>query len=237
MELTYKVLGADGKEYGPVSLTDLNTWLREGRITGETQVTRSDIDYWCPAAQFTELEVPPAAASAAVPVAVAVPGAQPVAVAAQAAPVAAQPAAGRLATPVAKVDPAAEAQLRSGASWFYWIAGLLLINSVVALTGSEWGFILGLGLTQVFDAIGQNLGGGGKMVVFVLDVLAAGLFVFFGVFANKGKTWSFVVGMILYALDGLIFLFVQDWLSLGFHVLALYFLFRGFQACRALKAG
>lgn len=235
MELTYKVLGADGREYGPVSLTDLKAWLRERRISGQTQVTRSDIDYWCPAAQFTELEVAPVTAPALAPPA-ALPTAQPVAVAAPAAPVAVRPAAGGQARPLAAADPATEEQFRSGASWFYWIAGLSLINSIVALTGSRWGFFIGLGITQVFDMIGQGLGGGGKLVVFVLDLLTAAVFVLFGVFANRRKTWSFVLGMTLYALDGLMFLFVGDWLSLGFHGFVLWCLFRGFQACRALNA-
>jgi hypothetical protein len=58
----------------------------------------------------------------------------------------------------------------------------------------------------------------------------------FGVFANKLHTWAFLVGMILYALDGLIFLLVGDWLSVGFHVFALFCIFGGFSATRRLKA-
>ena len=36
--------------------------------------------------------------------------------------------------------------------------------------------------------------------------------------------------MVLYALDGLIFLWVQDYLSIGFHLFALYGLYRGVKA-------
>ena len=73
-------------------------------------------------------------------------------------------------------------------------------------------------------------------MVLILDVLAAGIFVFFGVFANKRHSWAFIVGMILFALDGLLVLIRQDWLGLAFHVFALFCLFRGLQACRALNA-
>jgi hypothetical protein len=223
MDLTYTVKGADGNEYGPATLSDINAWLREGRINGETQVKRSDTDYWAPATNFSELATPqrstPTPAVQAVP---SVPN-----------PVASQPIA---AATVAGADPATAAQLKGGASWFFWIAGLSLINSIVAFTGSEWGFILGLGITQIFDAIGQNIEGGGKAIVLVLDILAAGVFIFFGVFANKRHTWAFIVGMILYALDGLIFLVAQDWLGLGFHVFVLFCLFRGLQGCRQLNA-
>ena len=42
MDSTYKIIGADGKEYGPVALSELQKWVGEGRITGATQVSRSD---------------------------------------------------------------------------------------------------------------------------------------------------------------------------------------------------
>ena len=43
-------------------------------------------------------------------------------------------------------------------------------------------------------------------------------------------------GLVLYGLDGLIFLLVADWVGLAFHVLALVFIFNGFMALRKLKA-
>ncbi|SRR6266540_1541497 len=224
MGLTYKVLGADGNEYGPATLGEINAWFREGRINADTQVNRSDMNHWSPAATFSELEVrrpsTPAPASA-------------LPVQAAAGPATAQPVA---AAPASAADLATAAQLKSGASWFYWIAGLSLINSIAAFTGSQWGFILGLGITQAIDAFGQSLEGGGKLVVLILDLLAAGIFVFFGVFANKRHTWAFIVGMVLYAFDGLIFLIAKDWLGLGFHAFVLFCLFRGFRACRELNA-
>jgi hypothetical protein len=213
MELTYKVRGDDGKEYGPASLLQISKWLREGRMDLQTEMTRSDISYWAPASNFSEVAA--TATSSVSP---------------------ATPAAAVGHSVPRRSDPATEAQLKSGASWFYWVAGLSLINSIVALSGSEWGFVLGLGITQIFDAFGQSLPGAGKVVVLVLDVIAAGVLVLFGVFAHKRHTWAFVVGMILYALDGLIFLLVRDWLALGFHAFVLYCLFRGFKACRELNA-
>lgn len=213
MELTYRVRAADGKEYGPATLEQMTTWLREGRISAQGEVKRSDLDHWAPAANFSELQ---GALS---------PTGQPMAVGAAAATNAAMPD-----------DPTMAAQLKSGASWFYWIAGLSVINSVIALFGTGWGFILGLGITQIFDAFGQKFENAGKAVVLFLDLIVAGVFVLFGVLAHKRHTWAFVVGMVLYALDGLIFLLVQDWLGLGFHAFVLFCLFRGFQACRELNA-
>lgn len=132
-----------------------------------------------------------------------------------------------------------EKQFQSGADWFFWIAGLSLINSVILLAGSEWGFIIGLGITRIIDIIGlsiaEEVGIAGKIIALIFDIIAAGVFVLFGVFARKRYKWAFITGMILYALDGLIFLLVQDLLSIGFHVFALFCIFSGFKALGKLS--
>ena len=71
---------------------------------------------------------------------------------------------------------------------------------------------------------------------FVLDLLAASVFVMFGVFARKRKPWAFIVGLVLYGLDGLIFLVAGDVLSVGFHVFGMWGIFNGLRACRAINA-
>jgi hypothetical protein len=120
--------------------------------------------------------------------------------------------------------------MRSGGSWFYWVAGLSLINSLLPFFHLGVGFIIGLGFTRVIDHELREANG----VALLLDLLVAGLFVLFGVFANKGHRWAFVVGMALFSLDGVIFLLWRDWLGVGFHVFVLYCLFRGFTACQRL---
>jgi hypothetical protein len=57
----------------------------------------------------------------------------------------------------------------------------------------------------------------------------------FGIFAGKGHTWSFLLGMVVYALDGAIFLIGRDWLALGFHVFVLVCIFSGFKAYQQLR--
>lgn len=135
-----------------------------------------------------------------------------------------------------------ETQHKSGANWFFWIAGLSLVNSGVMLAGGQWGFIVGLGVTQFADAVGaaiaEEVGGGVglRATVFVFDAFVAGFFVLFGVLARKHHTWAFVTGMVLYAADGLLFLLVGDWLSLAFHGFALFGLFGGLAASRKLSS-
>jgi hypothetical protein len=208
METTYTIQGGDGNQYGPATLAQIKEWIAGGRVGANTQVLRSDQPSWQPAGSFAELNLPPVTAVPAPPL----PGAVPV-----------------QATPELL---ALEARIKSGASWFYWIAVLSLINSVVALTGSGYGFIVGLGITQFIDAIGKSLGSAGTVVALGLDLAAAAVLFVFGIFAGKRHSWAFIVGMALYGLDGLLFLIVGDWLALGFHGFALFCIFSGYQAMR-----
>ncbi len=133
-------------------------------------------------------------------------------------------------------------QLKGGASWFFWIVALSVINSLIVLFQGQWTFAIGLGITQVIDEIGLALADGagnpGAIMAgaFVMDLLAASVFVLFGVFARQRKSWAFITGMALYAIDGLIFLVAGDVLSVGFHVFGLWGIFGGLRACRAINA-
>jgi hypothetical protein len=124
----------------------------------------------------------------------------------------------------------------SGGRWFYWIAGLSLITSLIALTGNGWGFLVSLGVTQVASAIGANAGDAAKVIAVIFVVLATGLFAGFGVLAAKRYVWAFVLGIVLYALDGLIFVLIQNWIGLVFHGLVVYWLIMGCNACRQFNA-
>ncbi|MFN7141975.1 MAG: RDD family protein, partial [Limisphaerales bacterium] len=53
--MDYKMIGGDGREYGPVTLDELKNWVREGRIGRDTLVARSDVGVWLAADKFTEL--------------------------------------------------------------------------------------------------------------------------------------------------------------------------------------
>ncbi len=133
---------------------------------------------------------------------------------------------------------------RSGASWFYWIAGLSVVNSVIHVFDAEMSFIVGLGVTQVVDVIAggvaEGAGGGAGSVAraagLVIGAVVAAFFVLLGWLGHQRKAWAFVLGMVLYAGDGLIFVLVGDWLSAGFHVFVLVCLGAGLAALRKLAA-
>jgi hypothetical protein len=133
-----------------------------------------------------------------------------------------------------------EQRLKSSARWYYWIAGLTLVTSLMAISGSGWRFIVSLGLTQVIDAIAielaTNLGSVPKIIALVLDVIISGVFVFLGFMAGKRHSWSFIVGIILFGFDSLIFVVGSDWIGVAFHAYVLVCLFMGFNASRKLNA-
>ena len=130
-------------------------------------------------------------------------------------------------------------QVERGANWFFWIAGLSLVNSALFLANIEWGFFFGLGITQVIDAIALEVGDDAsyiaRIVAFAFDVIAASVFALFGLLSKKGRCWAFVVGMILYVLDAMLFLVVKDFFGIAFHIFALYCIINGFKASRALR--
>ena len=54
----YRIIGGDGKEYGPVSAEQLRQWAAEGRVNAQTQVLAEGATDWKPLAAFPELFSP-----------------------------------------------------------------------------------------------------------------------------------------------------------------------------------
>jgi hypothetical protein len=130
----------------------------------------------------------------------------------------------------------------SGANWFYWIAGLSVANSLATFYKGGMSFVVGLGITQAIDAtafaVAEEASAGGDAIrlgALLVSMVFAGLFAGFGWLAHRGLGWAFLVGMVLYALDGLLFLLVGDWISIAFHTFALVCVGKGHQALRTLR--
>jgi hypothetical protein len=136
-----------------------------------------------------------------------------------------------------------ERQFQTGLNWFYWIAGLSLLNSLIILLGGSWSFIVGLGITQIIDGfalgLSEIISDSGVILVramaFLMILGVTGLFALFGVLGKRGFKSVVIIGMILYALDGLIFLLLGDLLSVGFHLIALWGLVGGLKAYQKLE--
>jgi len=128
-----------------------------------------------------------------------------------------------------------QARIRSGAGWFMAVSIFSVINSALGFFNANLHFIVGLGVTQIADGIGKVGGTAGGAAGFVVSLFAAGLFLVFWKFAREAQQWAFIVGMILYAMDGLIFLGFGLWLDLAFHAFALFSLYKGLSAVSALN--
>jgi hypothetical protein len=50
----YKIIGADQKEYGPVTADQLRQWITEGRVSGQTSVWAEGTTEWKPLSAFPE---------------------------------------------------------------------------------------------------------------------------------------------------------------------------------------
>ncbi len=122
---------------------------------------------------------------------------------------------------------AAAARVLMSARWFYWIAGLSLINSMVVIFGGTFHFVIGLGITSAVDELAKQAGSAGVLLELLINGMVAGMFVLFGSFAGKRQKWAFFVGMGLYVLDGLLLLMAGDILSVAFHAYALFCIYRG----------
>jgi hypothetical protein len=212
METTYAMIGSDGKQYGPATLAQIKSWIGEGRIGAETQVWRSDTNSWLPASQYVELGLLQ------------------------------MPPAVIRAPAVDTRDPLLERRVRSGARWFFWIAGLSLVNIFTAGGGAF--LVGGLAITVFVNGFTSQLGSAGQGAGVAISVGIALLFAMFGFFAWKLHGWAFIAGMILYSLDALMLVVpavlaghLPDlWLMAAFHLLILAWIFRGWRANSQLKA-
>lgn len=126
-------------------------------------------------------------------------------------------------------------EARDGARWFWWVGGLSAVNTIITISGGQWNFFMGLGLTQVFDAFARGFGGALPWVALVLDIAVIIVFGVLGELAQL-KRVPYMIGMALYALDGLLVLAFQAYLAAAFHALGLVFMYRGYVALGRLQA-
>jgi len=118
---------------------------------------------------------------------------------------------------------AASPAVQSAARWFWWIAGLSIINTVLLKTGTHTNMVVGLGVTLLSDVVL----GPANPVGFAVDVIVLAFFLVMGRQAQRGQLWAFYAGMAAYGLDALIYLRFRDWVPVAFHALVIYFIARG----------
>jgi hypothetical protein len=128
-----------------------------------------------------------------------------------------------------------EQRAKSGANWFYWIAGLSMVNSIILMAGANVNFCIGLGMTQLVDGLAFDAGVEAQTIGRVMNVMVIAAFVYLGVTARKNQPWAFITGLVVYAADGLLFLLVGDWLSMAFHAWGFIGILSGLKAVNQIR--
>ena len=137
-------------------------------------------------------------------------------------------------------DYSTRRKLSSGANWFYWLAALSIMNSLVVFYFGTKNSLIALGITQWVDGTSGGLSREGfappmSVIGLMVNLLIALGFAGFGYFARNRHDFAFVIGMGLYVVDALLVLGLKDFFGFGFHMVALFFIFKGLLASRHLR--
>ena len=128
----------------------------------------------------------------------------------------------------------------SGANWFYWVAILSLLNTFIVWYFNNGNTPLALGATQWTDGTTGHMNADGwfpplRMAGILTDILIAGVFAMFGYLAKRGSDFAFVLGMFLYVCDAMLSIGLRDVFGSMFHLIPLFFMFKGLLASRHLR--
>jgi hypothetical protein len=127
-------------------------------------------------------------------------------------------------------------QVSGCASWFFWIAGMTLINAAMIHSGSDTSFLIGLTVSMVVDALAAQGGSLTKIFAIGFDAACIGALIFLGWKARSGRRWAFTVGLILYSMDTLLSLAAPNFISIALHGWALFSMGLGLRLAGKLSA-
>ena len=129
-------------------------------------------------------------------------------------------------------EVALEEQRNKGASWFYWIVGLTIINTIIIQTGVDFAFSLGAASTLFAYGVAIAIGTpAAHTFALIFDVIVIAFYAMCGVMGSRGATWAFVLGLIFFALDSLLSLIGLQIIGILIHGYALFCIFNGMMAC------
>jgi len=151
----FKILGSDGKEYGPVTLGNVIEWIRDGRANLQTKVRKNDETEWKTLADFPEfvptgtapLVVPPPLVTETVSVSAAVPAS--------------------IALPLAGLPRRLAAAMIDGLlQWFCWMPAGMAAAQIISTRLADHEV---LSLDMARNAIAESVG---KSIPFVVVLVA-----------------------------------------------------------------
>src|SRR5688500_7729620 len=113
---------------------------------------------------------------------------------------------------------------RNGARIFFIIAGVSLLNTLGLLFNFPSALLAGLGSNFYIKGFGESVlrqvgveGTIASILLFIVNLMIIGGFTAIGFLAYRRQLWAYNLGMILYALDTLIYFRVWAWSGIIFH--------------------
>jgi GYF domain 2 len=201
-ELQYHIIGADGQTYGPASAADLQTWIAEGRVDQETRISRSDREGWLRAGDLAELSWPQST-----PPPRPHPGAPPPAVPAF------EPREPSVREPRMSFSVAG---IYNGASWFFWLSGLSLVNYLLIIFHAQFQFVGCEAVTWAAVLSAET------PIFHLVAAVGIGIWIPLGFYARQAHRWAFIVGILLLAADTVLPLVTRNFFGIAVHGWILY---------------
>lgn len=128
----------------------------------------------------------------------------------------------------------------AGANWFFWLAALSVLNSLIVYFIGIRNTPFAFGVTQWIDGTTGAMTSEGwapplHLTWLSIDILIAAAFAGFGYFARKGNDVAILIGIVLYVVDTLLSIGLRDFFGFAFHLVGFFFLFRGLLASRHVR--
>lgn len=134
------------------------------------------------------------------------------------------------------------ADVTRGANWFFWFALASVAASVVTYFGNNYLSIFNFGIAQYVSGtpmgwIHIETAPFQPLNALIINLGIASFFAAFGYFARHRSSWAFLIGFFLYIFDSLISIGLRDMWGFAFHMLVVFFIFKGLVATRRLHQG
>lgn len=121
------------------------------------------------------------------------------------------------------------------ADWFFWLAILSVINSLIVYYYQIPNTPIALGITQWVDGTTSGFNATMSTSALVINILIAAALAGFGLLARRGSDIAFVLGIFLYVIDAVLMIGLKDFFGFGVHLIALFFLVKGLLASRHIR--
>jgi len=137
-----------------------------------------------------------------------------------------------------------QTKVNKSAGWFFFIAGLSIVNTVLVHTEQSLSFVIGLTITQFIDGFGIGIADAVDneaitpwlpYLFSAISICVSLTFVLFGWFGRKCMRGAYLFGIILYLMDSLLLVLYPTFMSVIFHIIAVIALFQGWRLMGQIK--